>query len=132
MTALQVGQSEDAVVRARARWNETGVLLEAGAVYRLEVRGGQHWRDGFVECDAGGYRRWYLACLGWHRRFPRADWFALIGAVDRTGPTQFLIGRGLERFVAPRDGQLTCYANDWPCMYWNNRGQVTLTVKRLA
>ncbi len=31
-------------------------------------------------------------------------------------------------YTAPRAGRLTCFANDVPGFYWNNRGAIRLSV----
>ena len=65
------------------------------------------------------------------RRVRDENWFALIGAIDRDRHTEFVMGVSCE-FVASKDGELTCYANDAPFMYWNNHGSIELTVERIA
>ena len=65
------------------------------------------------------------------RRAPSQQWFALIGAIDQDPSTQFLIGTGCD-YRPPRSGKLTCFANDVLGFYWNNKGQLELTVERVA
>lgn len=83
------------------------------------------------------------------RRAEEFDWFALVGAVANDGPQTgknpnpdgspfahqtFLIGSGPTKLtVKPTEGgYLYAFANDAWHFYENNRGSVTLTVKRLA
>ncbi|HNC52124.1 MAG TPA: DUF2235 domain-containing protein [Accumulibacter sp.] len=73
------------------------------------------------------------------RRRDDAPWFALIGMIanqpsmDGSGTAiegeTFLIGDHCT-WTPERSGYLYCYANDAWTFYGNNRGQVTLTVKR--
>lgn len=80
------------------------------------------------------------------RREEGMPWFALVGIVANGGnprndgtpepPETFLIGDGC---LHPGDGKgvakpgyLYCFANDAWDMYGNNRGSVTLTVKRVS
>lgn len=72
-----------------------------------------------------------------HEEFP---WFALIGVIAnglRDGQTAalhetLLIGKGVARYKVAGSGYLYAYANDAWNFYDNNRGSVTLTVKRLS
>jgi uncharacterized protein (DUF2235 family) len=81
------------------------------------------------------------------RREENMPWFALVGVIANGGnPTNdstpapyetFLIGDGCEYPAATAasirtPGYLYCFANDAWHFYDNNRGSVTLTVKRLA
>jgi hypothetical protein len=121
-----------ATIRAARPWNDTGIVLEAGAAYALAAEG--DWTDFFIRSGPEGNPAptWTQRLLLSRLRMPGERYFALIGAIDRDPATQFLIGRGLARWIASRSGQLTCFANDVPGFYWNNRGAVKLTVTRLA
>ncbi|ACB73843.1 DUF2235 domain-containing protein [Opitutus terrae] len=83
------------------------------------------------------------------RRAEEHPWFALLGAIANDGPQQgknpspdgspyphqtFLIGSGPTRLtLKPTEaGYLYAFANDAWHFYENNRGSVTLTVKRVA
>jgi hypothetical protein len=76
----------------------------------------------------------------WTRRREDFPWFALVGVIangDGAGPgggladhETFLVGDGVT--ISPkRDGYLFCYANDAWHAYNNNRGSISLTIKRL-
>lgn len=86
------------------------------------------------------------------RRDEKHPWFALIGAIANDGPMSeqgkptvnphgdgspyphqtFLIGQGCTLTINPtEEGYLYAFANDAWHFYGNNRGSVTLTVKRL-
>lgn len=83
------------------------------------------WYDASIVTGPEGYKspNSVFKKLERFRRMPSADWFALIGAIDKDRSTLFLIGRGTE-FEATRDGFLTFFAND--LAYWNNRGTLRL------
>jgi hypothetical protein len=130
---LAVGESARACVCARSKWNDTGIHLVPGGLYRFAVDEGNVWDDMTKRASADGYD----SPTSLHRlsellrRAPQARWFALIGALDRRPSTQFVIG-SLSTLPAAAAGELTCFANDLPFMYWNNRGGIILTVTRLS
>lgn len=115
-------------IDSRAAWVDTGVCVIAGRSYLLSVTG--RWSDAGIDTDAAGYRsanvfqRWTER---W-RRQPDAPWFALVGAIDKRKPTQFVIGRRLV-LQATASGELTCFANDLRWFYFNNSGGVVLRVE---
>ena len=112
-------------------WVDTGIQLAEGAIYALEATG--TWTDWTIACGADGYDsdgRLLLRLTEWLRRAPHERWFALIGAIDRNMQTKFLIGTSAT-IVAPTSGMLTCFANDVAIAYWNNSGQVELSVRRM-
>lgn len=126
---LDVGESAQAEIQARRRWNDTGIELVSGHEYHFAARG--RWTDLWYECDADGYTspNPIFVAGEWLRRSPRSRWFALIGAVNADKPIQFEIG--VDRtLLMPVSGTLTCFANDLPWTYWNNSGSVQLTVTR--
>jgi hypothetical protein len=121
---------QTAIIRASEHWNRTAITLQKGRAYRFRVRG--EWTDCSIGSDARGYSRWYLRLFEPLRRVPEAQWFALIGAYDLKPSTCFDIGRLIAdhtgRYVASHSGGLTCFANDLPFMYWNNKGVIELDV----
>src|SRR4051794_16355813 len=118
-----------AVIRADHFWNDTGISLEAGGTYDMDAKG--IWIDFFILSGPEGnpsptWMQWLLAS---RLRVKGENYFTLIGTLDRDLSTAFCIGRRA-RVQAPRSGLLTCFANDVPGFYWNNRGTVQLTVTR--
>lgn len=87
------------------------------------------------------------------RRLPEANWMALtcgIGEFTRqvtaaidayvryiplqeelVAATAFAVGQRLE-FIAATSGELICFANDAYTLYWNNRGEIDVTVTRTS
>lgn len=123
-----------AIIHAGKKWNRTGILLEAGKTYLFHARG--TWKDWYITCGPAGYARTSLKFFERFRRVPEADWFSIIGAYDGDPATSFDIGGILTRkngsHTAPRDGELWCFANDLPWMYWNNSGAIELQVLEAA
>ena len=117
-------------IHAKQFWNHTGILLEAGISYRFAAEG--VWIDWNINYgpDGGGSGSNLLLIVSEKlRRRPNDNWFALIGGFGEDESSTFLIGSSNSGFTAPRSGELTCFANDVPVAYFNNKGSVTLTVE---
>jgi uncharacterized protein (DUF2235 family) len=127
---LNAEDTMDLAVHARAKWNATPIWVSKGERYRVAASG--VWHDASIPCGPAGYES---SSLGFRlvapfRRARKANWFALIGTINQTEATSFVIGDGVEIGV-PRDGLLYCFANDLPFMYFNNSGTIRMIVKRL-
>jgi hypothetical protein len=72
-----------------------------------------------------------LAQLVHGKRVDSANWFALIGTIDKTHPWVITDGAIV---TAPATGTLTCYFNDvqFEVFYRNNSGWVVLDVERVT
>lgn len=120
-------------VFADAEWNEAPqVFLEQGAPYRFAlVEGPDEWMDGDVTATNGadGYELPALKPFKHFARVPSAEWYSLVGAIDRA--ELFRIGSGCD-YTPQRDGELALFANDAWFKYGNNRGRLVVSVQRLA
>lgn len=133
------GTSREVTIYAQPYWNHTGLLLEKGGEYLLEVRGNQYWIDAYIFSGPHGFS-WADRLWPWEQwlcqvfkpwcRSPAHNWFALMGALDADEGTAFSVGRHV-KYQPTRDGELCCYANDVPLCYANNWGALKLTVTRL-
>jgi hypothetical protein len=115
-------------IQAAPKWNRTGFRVKEGSVYRLSAEG--QWIDWFIRYGPEGGpsgANLFLRLFEGARRMPHENWFALIGAIDEDQSTAFLIGVS-KLYTATASGELTCYANDAPWAYGNNKGSVTLTI----
>jgi hypothetical protein len=128
---LDVGRSATVLVDAREQWNRTGLILTEGQSYSFYVPGEEFWRDGALEVTADGYTRFWLSPFGYLKRVPRANWFRLVGQIGHLPSERFVIGMGLSGHAPRVTGELVCFANDIPWMYWNNSGLIKLTVRRV-
>ncbi len=136
---LAVGQtSDDIVVCARERWNETGFRVVEGQLYRLGAWG--EWRDRDIVAGPEGYTTEQALARGATalvfnpltealRRVPEENWFALVCMIDHETDTLVVVA-GERTWVAPATGLLGCFANDIFPMYFNNSGFVRLRVTR--
>ena len=81
-------------IRSRDKWAETDLFVEQGVRYFFRVIG--KWCDMNHCCDANGYTVDYLnfARIWLRCRHEPATWFALIGTIDKSTDTMFVIGDG--------------------------------------
>jgi hypothetical protein len=128
---MKIGEAASAVVRARPLWNNTGIQLTAGEKYSLSAKG--EWVDWFIRHGPDGdpSASFYMKLFEPFRRKKDANWFELIGALSSDIATAFPIGGACD-YAATVSGELTCFANDVEAFYWNNYGEVVLTVTRTA
>jgi len=127
---LDVGQTSVVGVHSSLKWADTTLRFSKGETYRFEATG--RWYDANTPSGPAGYESPNLLLRLFQplRRFPKANWFALIGSIDRHPSATFLIGETLEMNIT-EGGVLHCFANDLACMYWNNSGWIKLIVTRL-
>jgi hypothetical protein len=128
---LAIGESTEILVHAELAWNNSRLVLVAGATYDLTVPGEQTWKDSSVVSTADGYPSKPMQIF-WERfrRVPAANWFTLIGTIGRTMRNPFVIGTKLLNFSPSTSGRFYCFANDVRFMYWNNCGSIRMTVMR--
>lgn len=125
---------------ARRPWAHTGLRVEKGRRYRVEVdfpKDACHpqfvkdWtipvRDltGWPEPAASSVTAKALSPL---LRLRSAPWFALVATVDRRYPQRLApdLGPAAASYRPPATGELVCYFNDVCFAYWNNHGVVRL------
>ena len=96
------------------------------------------WSDWKLDSTADGRAKPTLAqsLVRWALRCKAGCWFQLIGAVGRSEEHLFPIGKHLrwtyEGQGGGRDVELHLFANDAWFAYWNNRGEVNVTITRVA
>ena len=139
ITVLGPGESHTCNVRSALHYNWSGVRLQKGATYKIEVPDGQSWLDDGIECGPDG---WSTDQLPWlkekiaklfedNRRMPDANWFELIGALGDEDDDLFRIGNGTD-YVATKDADLFLFANDLKSKYDNNAGSLNVVIRREA
>ena len=133
--SMEIGTSITIPILARKEWNNTQIRLVAGEEYHFKASG--QWTDWFTVCDADGWsysgllsplNLLLLEATKWSRRVPEERLFTLIGSIDQKVP---YFGIGVEARIAPAStGTLYCFANDASFAYWNNWGEIQLTITR--
>ena len=113
---------------ARSKWNDTKIVVLKDSKYSFEAKG--RWMDLHISSNADGYpSNQLLKIFEEDRRVPKANWFELICAVNFDDKGLLVIGTS-QKMSMTSSGRLTCFANDVERMYWNNTGEVKLTVTR--
>lgn len=151
-----------ATIFAALTWTITNITVTETGCYRITLPLSQFWNDGGIVIDAAGYASYwdsvsncYVAnglCrphLKKHRRYPTANWMALICGIafipdyeylfehmywitEEASQNAFVVGNGPTTFCAKQTGSLMCYANDAYTMYWNNGGNIDLLVETIS
>lgn len=122
---MEINESKSFTIYSKKFWNKTEVKIESQEEYKFHRAG--KWKDFFSETDADGYVSWYMSSYNCMKRSKNNKWFSLIGSIDKNN--DFLIGKE-NKIVFQQSGKLYCYANDIKGFYWNNFGQITLTMTR--
>ncbi|CCQ12801.1 putative orphan protein [Pseudoalteromonas luteoviolacea B = ATCC 29581] len=139
LTVLQCGESATCHVYACEPFNHTGVLLQKGATYRFSASIDATWFDNGIEVTAMGWARDKqtlsqqkipIASLEPFRRVPNANWFSLIGCINKDDSTSFEIAQSADVKVL-HSGEFTPFANDLHRYYGANAGKITLRISRL-
>jgi uncharacterized protein (DUF2235 family) len=133
--------------------NPTGILLEKGVRYVVEVKPTERWNDGDFKVPVGGFSAndppvWYhriLLGLGVPlRRELTQDWFRIVLRYGRVGGEEVFLDPDpedskIEANIKPtRDGELFIFVNDavigipglYDFFYRDNGGGGTITVTR--
>lgn len=121
------------------RVNDTGVWLEAGAIYTLRLLDHSRWTDNGVTSSARGFQFapnaigirafWWAERL---RPMPDGRWFQVVGSVDRRRPVFPVLGDDPSEPFAltpQRDGELVLMVND--VILRNNTGSMILELSRM-
>jgi len=122
---LGINQPKSVTIYSKKFWNETDIEIENGEEYKFVADG--NWKDLIMKTNADGYTSFYMSLYNRLKRSKSNKWFALIGSLNKRD--DFLIGRK-NQITFQQSGRLYCYANDIKNFYWNNFGQITLTITR--
>ena len=115
----------DFPVQAACYWSSTGIRVEKGRHYRVEIVDMSSVKDSEIRvANLDGWppsiRRTIFTVFGfWMRRRPFDPWFSIIATVERRYPQRLREGQD---YVAPATGELVCFFNDACWAYGNNFG----------
>lgn len=124
----------------------TGVYIEQGATYQVQVRMQPPWRDGAIPVPSvAGFASsdpaapWYMFLAVPMRRYLGEEWFKPIAHVgEHSLSDHVLAGEGNLR-DRTRSGELFVFVNDavvgfpwaWDYFYWNNAGEATVVIRKI-
>jgi len=127
---------------------DTGVVLDAGVRYALDVRLLNYWVDGSIETtaddesiDEQGYSNSQLPfdLFGVLRRSDNHNWFELMlyqprcagESLQGVSDLEIDENTGSYNFVASCDGKLALFVNDSHFAYGNNLGYANIALSRV-
>jgi hypothetical protein len=138
----QVSINGDSItVNADKYWNASGLFLEKGVEYIIDIDDKEQiwwdWNqkakwDGWVEKEQGLIKSLNKVFA----RNKEKGLFFLMGSVHKdctrsyTSDYQITIRPG-EQFTAEHTGKFYTFANDWPFMYWNNKGSIKIRISKV-
>ena len=115
-------------------------MLEKGATYRFSTQDDAIWYDNGHPVSIKGWNRAQqtlgikqqpIELFTPYKRATNAQWFALMGCINHTDDTAFLITNGCEVRIS-QSGEFTPFANDVNKDYQQNSGSIDLTITRLG
>ena len=125
-------------VHAREKFNNTGIKLIKGDWYHIQAAVTEQWKDKNITCNADGWKserfsnpmkKLFQLSERW-RVMPEVDWFTLIGTYANHRQNHIALGSEC-KFMSTFDDELLLSANDIPWLYWNNSGQIKVSIKCL-
>lgn len=152
-TGLGKGEIREVDFVTRGLCNQTGISVEAGARYHVEVKATSTWRDDDIPTQLGGFYTtdapaWYqrialMLAVPLRRELTR-PWFRLVLRYGATGGEEVFLDPDpedgtIETVIRPtRKGELFIFVNDavigipglYDVFYRNNEGTGKLTVTR--
>jgi len=90
---------------------------------------GQKWRDWFISTTPDGFYNIIASLAG--LRVPHVKCFCLCGGFNEDVATAFAIGSSKIFDITVPDGELSFFPNDAKGAYKNNKGSITINIKRL-
>ncbi len=140
--SLSIGQSKTVQVQAAQLNCPTNIKVCAGEGYRFSFNEEVSWVDKTISCGATGwqakevlslFKRPFFAMKEGERRHADANWFELLGNVNRDDGSIFRVCKFCEETVVfDQDGELFMFPNDLEDYYDNNRGFLEVTVTRVS
>lgn len=129
---LIVGASCVTTIKAEFARNDVGLHVRGRDEYIVSVFGEQVWYDASQKHIAphGSSGSFLMNLFAFLKKDRDADWFALMAEIKGANKSYIHDLSRSSIFIAENDGQLVLYANDARGFYWNNHGEITVTVFR--
>lgn len=128
---LQIGEQESLTIIAKSFYSKSCLAVNEGEIYHFSVDKKDKWIDLWIPSTANGFRNILLSKK--NKRVPDAKCFKLCGTIERNEQGHFIIGMN-KQWTASLAGKVFFFANDSKKLRWykNNKGRITLHVKRLG
>jgi uncharacterized protein (DUF2235 family) len=145
-TALAPGEEKVVVFATNDPCFATGVRLEEGVKYRIEITPTLPWKDDRIDVHSlDGFSSrdpaapWYMGLATPLRRNMSDKWFKPFARIGRLSPTDRPLGKVTELDDLGRSGELFLFVNDaviglpwmWDRFYANNQGQARVVIRRV-
>jgi hypothetical protein len=130
-------------VYANQKFSSSRVLIKKGEKYQFEIDLEQLWFDASIPATPKGWKKKSKADLSWYkklfiktaeddRRHPKAEWFELIGTVNRNDDGLIRVTEYIDQpWKATESGEFYAFPNDLLNKYGNNLGSIVINIKRV-
>ncbi|MBO9621067.1 MAG: hypothetical protein J7539_18775, partial [Niabella sp.] len=132
---LNVGENKKITVAAKQEFSDWCIKVLPNEQYLISCSKDERWKDWFINTSAEGYCNPLAILVG--LRVKHVKCFCLCGAYNRDDKTAFEIG--LNKLITIPDTikgtsllKLYFFANDSKGYYWNNRGQIEISIGRMS
>lgn len=142
---LDAGEVKSFMVHANQKYNASRILVKEGDKLVFTVDKNQVWYDATIECGPSGWKadeeidtrlvRWGVKLKESERRHAEGAWFEVIGCINRSDDELIRIlqhNKKEKAYTCQSSGELYAFANDLKSKYGNNRGSITVKVKRIS
>jgi len=139
---LKAGESRQFIVYANQKFSSSRVLVRKGERYRFVVDLSQVWFDGSLTATPSGwteeskndlewYEKVFIGTVEDERRYPEAQWFEVIGAVNKSEQDLVRITQFIDSpWQAGESGEFYAFPNDLLSKYGNNLGSIQVTIHK--
>lgn len=128
---LVLNESVTFRISARTKYSLDQLQVIGGETYTFQVDPKNScWWDMIIPSFGEGWDMFLSPRKG--RRLPSKPLLYLCACMDREDSQAFGIGKYLEEWKVSKDGVLSFFANDYPTMYFNNWGTISLKITRVS
>lgn len=129
-STLVIGDALEIKVCAKEKFSaHPAIFVNKGECYAFKTLPNQRWKDWFIKTTPKGFFNFLLLFSG--RRVKKVKCFALCGTIQKNEEHHFYIGNTNVEHTVPISGDLYFFANDYIKAYGNNKGAISVNVKRL-
>jgi hypothetical protein len=135
---LKLGESTSMIIDSKDFFSKEKLAVATAEIYNFSVEGKQYWCDSIIKTNANGFNNIMIVINNFFSKKKVAlrlngidtKCFTLCGCLDENDNIGFRIGT-FSQVAITHSGILSFFANDVAGFYHNNRGTITLTIKRI-